>query len=192
MDVPYYLKIGRASDLKNKKERIIYRFLEILPGGLSWLTLFLAVLFSWLKPVWTAYFIICFVIYWLFRTIYFSFHLQTCYKEMQKNEKVDWLEKLKKIPKSKNIYHLVILPMYKEPLEIVRETFNCLLKSDWPKEKMVVVLTCEEKEGNKEVAENIKKGKSVLLSVDVKGAMKVKRSSYGSRSVFIFILPPSM
>ena len=75
MNVPYYLKIGRAADLEDKKERMFYRFLEILPGAISWLTLFLAVIFAWLKPVWTAYFIISFVIYWFFRTIYFSFDI---------------------------------------------------------------------------------------------------------------------
>lgn len=156
MDVPYYLKIGRASDLKSRKERIIYRFFEILPGAVSWLTLFLAVLLSWLRPVWISFFIICFVTYWLFRTIYFSFHLWACYRQMKKNEKIDWLEKLSKIKDWQNIYHLVILPMYKEPLEIIRETFNSLLNSDWPKEKMLVVLTCEEK-GNKTAAVNIEK-----------------------------------
>jgi len=158
MSVPYYLKIGRAADLQDKKERIIFRFFEILPGAVSWLTLFLAILFSWLKPVWMAYFIITFIIYWLFRTIYFSFHLQACYQQMKKNEETDWLEKLNQLKGEdwKNIYHLIILPMYKEPLEVIRESFNSLLNSDWPKDKMIVVLSCEEK-GNREAAEIIKK-----------------------------------
>ncbi len=152
----YYLKIGRASDLKNPRERALYRFFEILPGGLSWLTLFLAVLFSWLAPIGTAIFIICFVIYWLVRTVYFSFHLFACYRQMKKNEKIDWLGKLSKFNEWQNIYHLIIFPMYKEPLEIVREAFNSLLNSDWPKERMIVVLTCEEK-GEKAVAAGIER-----------------------------------
>jgi cellulose synthase/poly-beta-1,6-N-acetylglucosamine synthase-like glycosyltransferase len=156
MKVPYYLKIGRAADLKNSKERTIYRFFEILPGAVTWLTLFLAVFLSWLAPVFMAFFIICFVIYWLFRTIYFSFHLSASYRQMRKNEKTDWLKKLLKIEGWQNIYHLVILSMYKEPLEVVRPAFDSLLKSDWPKEKMIVVLTCEEK-GNKETAQTIEK-----------------------------------
>jgi cellulose synthase/poly-beta-1,6-N-acetylglucosamine synthase-like glycosyltransferase len=153
----YYLKIGRASDLKDKKERIIYRFFEILPGALSWLTLFLAVFLSWLKPILASFFIIIFVIYWFFRTLYFTFHLQACYRQMRRNEKTDWLEKLKKlkIKDYKNIYHLIILPMHKEPLEVVEGSLNSLLKSDWPKEKIIVVLSCEEK-GNRDVAEIIK------------------------------------
>jgi guanylate kinase len=37
----------------------------------------------------------------------------------------------------------------------------------------------------------LRKGKSVLLSIDVKGAMKV-RKAYPKKSVLIFILPPSI
>lgn len=41
------------------------------------------------------------------------------------------------------------------------------------------------------VEDNLKKGSSVLLSIDVKGAMKV-RKSYPKDSVLIFIMPPSI
>ena len=41
------------------------------------------------------------------------------------------------------------------------------------------------------VEENLKKGRGVLLSVDVKGAMKV-RNIFRRNSVLIFLLPPSM
>ena len=41
------------------------------------------------------------------------------------------------------------------------------------------------------IENNFKKGKSVLLSIDVKGAMKVRRQ-YPEESVLIFILPPSL
>ena len=41
------------------------------------------------------------------------------------------------------------------------------------------------------VEDNLKKGRSVLLSIDVKGAMKVRRA-FRQRSVLIFLLPPSI
>lgn len=41
------------------------------------------------------------------------------------------------------------------------------------------------------VERNLKRGRSVLLNIDVKGAMKVRRA-YPDRSVLIFILPPSL
>jgi len=159
----YYLRIGKANDLKNPKERIIYRFFEILPGAFSWTTLFLAVFLSLKKPLWIAIFIICFVIYWFLKIIYFGFHLWAGYQKMRRNEKIDWLSKLKNLPLTirswKDIYHLIILPMYKEPLEIVRESFLALLNSDYPKEKMIVVLGCEERARShaQKVAQEIEK-----------------------------------
>ena len=41
------------------------------------------------------------------------------------------------------------------------------------------------------IESNLEKGKNVLLSIDVKGAMKVKRQ-YPKESILIFILPPSL
>ncbi len=58
-------------------------------------------------------------------------------------------------------------------------------------------LECEENFGHSygtpksPVEDNLKKGSSVLLSIDVKGAMNVRRA-YPKRSVLIFILPPSV
>ena len=152
----YYLKVGKAGDLKSARERALFRFLEILPGAISWGTLIVAILLSWLKPAWISIFIIFFVLYWLFRTIYFSFHLRSGYKKMREHEKIDWLEKIRQLPiinyqlptkDWKEIYHLIILPMYKEPYEIVMETFQALLKTDYPKNKMLVVLAIEERAG---------------------------------------------
>ncbi|MDO8663673.1 MAG: glycosyltransferase family 2 protein [Candidatus Wildermuthbacteria bacterium] len=149
----YYLNIGRASDLKNPRERLVYRILEILPGALIWGTLVAMVFFSWFKPVWTAFFIIIFCIYWLSRTVYFVFHLVAAHKKMKENMKIGWLEELNKLSKkdpAKNwqeIYHLVIFPMYKEGLGVVRSSFLALINSQYPKEKMIVVLAQEERAG---------------------------------------------
>lgn len=155
MEEKYYLSIGTASDLKNPKEKAIFRFFEMLPGLLSWGFLILMVFLSWKMPIFAAIFIISFSFYWLLRTIYFSFHLWTGYKKMKENEKINWIKKINLLDSSKyslksiknwmDIYHLIVIPMYKEPFEIIRETFICLLKSDYPKEKMILVLGCEEK-----------------------------------------------
>ena len=155
MEDKYYLKIGRASDLTDKKERRLYRFFEMLVGLISFSVLFLAVFFSFKLPVFAAFFIILYDVYWLFRTIYFSFHLKYGYDQMRKNEKEDWLARLEELKEIKNglkinswrdIYHLVILPTYKEPLEIIEQTFEHLLKTDYSKDRLIVVLACEERD----------------------------------------------
>jgi hypothetical protein len=164
----YYINVGRASDLKNPKERRIYRFFEMLPGIFVWLTLILMVLLSWLKPYCAAFFIIIFCAYWLFRTTHFTIHLIAAYSRMKNNLKVDWLGELGalnnenhklKIKDWREIYHLVVLPMYKESYEIVRGTMDSLINCDYPKDKLVVVLGIEERAGKsaKDLSERIKK-----------------------------------
>ena len=58
-----YLDISKASDLKNKKDRALYRFFEVIPGLVSLGTLLGVFVFSWLLPSWVAVFIICFCFY---------------------------------------------------------------------------------------------------------------------------------
>lgn len=150
----YYLKLGKASDLKDKRERLVYRALEILPGALSWLTLLSVIFLSWLKPVWVAFFIITFDIYWLLKTIYFSIHLRATYMKMREQIKMDWLAKLKQADAKlvwgrnwRDIYHLVIAPASSESFEVIDSACQAILDSDYPNDRMIVVLATEERAG---------------------------------------------
>jgi len=157
----YYLDVGRATDLKDKKERKIYRALEILPGSLVWFTLIGMVLFSWLFPAFTAYFIIIFCVYWILRTTHFAVHLVAAYRKMKKNLEANWGEKLNQLPATdwRKIYHLIIFPTYKENLQVLRGSFKALVKAKYPKERIIAVLGIEERAGQeaKKIAEEIKK-----------------------------------
>ncbi|MBU3922805.1 glycosyltransferase family 2 protein [Patescibacteria group bacterium] len=154
-----YLQIGFSGDLSNKKDRRLFRFLEIMPGVLSLGTLALFVFLSWHKPVWVAVFIIIFDIYWLLKTLFLSFHQQSALKKLKKNLKTDWIKKLNELSDWKNIYQLIIFPMYKEGIEIVRPAFKSLIDSNYPLNNFIVVLALEERAGEqpKQVAEQIKK-----------------------------------
>ncbi|OHA67838.1 MAG: hypothetical protein A3C82_01520 [Candidatus Wildermuthbacteria bacterium RIFCSPHIGHO2_02_FULL_47_12] len=145
MSQAYYLNVSRASDLKDIKERFLYRFFEMLPGLLSFGSLGAIVLFSWLFPMLVAFFVFGFIIYWLLRTVYFSFHLRSGYKKMREYEKTDWMQKLRKIPNWQDMWHLVVVVVYKEPYEIVRESLLAIASSEYPKEKLIVILASEER-----------------------------------------------
>src|SRR3990167_8228065 len=94
----------------------MYRFFEILPGALVWLTFAFLVLLSWQLPLWAALCIILFDIFWLLRAIYFLVLLFATFRKMRERMQLDWLQKLKELGQNyKTIYHLVVLPMYKEP-----------------------------------------------------------------------------
>ena len=156
-----YLKIGFSPDIKNPKDRRLFRLLEIAPGALSWLTILGVIFLSWQRPVWIAFFIICFDIYWFLKTLFLSFHQQASFKKIKENLKVDWLKKLDELPAQnwEDIYHLIILPVYKEGLEVVQSTFQALANSKYPLDKLIVVLATEKRAGEQaqEVARAIKK-----------------------------------
>ncbi len=146
-----YLRISKAADLENKWDRAYYRFLEMLPGILSWGTLIGLVVLSigWKfgNPWLVSIFIIIFDANWLFKSVYYAFNLKGGYDKMAEYSKVNWLQKLQNdfSGKWEGLYHLVILPMYNEPYEVVRESFISLSKAQYPKDKFIVVLACEEK-----------------------------------------------
>lgn len=145
---------------------MLYRTLEMIPGMLAWGTLVAIVFISWWAPVAASFFIILFDTYWLLKTIYLSLHLRSTFRKLRENMLMDWLEKLKEgvcardphLARWQEVYHLVILPMYQEPYEVVRESFESLARSHYPKEKLIVALGTEERapEG-RAVAERIQK-----------------------------------
>ncbi len=141
-----YLKIGKATDLTGS-DRKLYRVFEILPGILSWTTLLGLVLFSFLKPVWVAYFIIAFDVYWLLLVVYLGIHLFVSYRKMKENLRIDWKARCRLLPGWDEIYHLVILPTYKESYEVIRPSVSALLAEGYPGDKIIVVLAIEEREG---------------------------------------------
>lgn len=162
-----YLFIGKASEIANPSERRLFRFLEILPGLTSWLTLGFLIFASWRWPVAVAIFIISFDVYWFFKTLYLSFHLAHSFRKLRQYLKKDWLKELINLGKEKyrlpvnswqDIYHLVILPMANEGYEVVKTTFEALSQVNYPLEKFLVVLATEERAGEKAqiIAQRIK------------------------------------
>lgn len=144
-----YLEISRPQHLKEKKDRIIFRALEIFPGFLSLGTLFFAIFFSWKKPIIAGSFIIFFDLYWILKIVYLSFHQLSTFLKMRKNLKENWQKKVEKLKDWEKIYHLVILPFYKEEKEIIEDTLNAIFRTNYPKEKIIVVLSGEEMGGEK-------------------------------------------
>lgn len=162
-----YLKVGRASDLDRRSDRILYRLLEIQPGALAWATLVAVVAASYWIPVAAAMFIIAFDIYWLVKTIYLSAHMSSSFRRMRANQRRDWMKELETTPPASpeltgyswsDLHHLLILPMATETYEVVRESFQGLLKTSWPLDRMIVVLALEARVGEsaRDIARKIK------------------------------------
>src|ERR1017187_4283892 len=71
-------------------ERWFVRALEIFPGAITWLTLLLPILLSVVAPVWVAYFIIAFDLYWMVKSFRLSVNLIRGYRQLHYAQRVDW------------------------------------------------------------------------------------------------------
>lgn len=134
-----------------------YRFFEILPGAMVWASLFGLFLLSFILPLWVIVFIIIYDLFWLFRIMYFSFYLLISWSKYRQAVKMDWFKETQKLPGHENYYHLIFLPVYKEEYEILRATFSAILTANYPKDKIIVVLTGEERGDKEQFLNNVEK-----------------------------------
>lgn len=165
------------------------RFLEILPGAVTWLSLILPVVFSFFLPAAVATFVLIFDLYWLYKSILMGYHLISGYFNLRKDLRVDWQEKCKNIVKNdlnldcQKIYHAIIFATYKEEIDILMSSFQAVADADFPKKRIIAVLATEKRDF-KRAQENAKIllekfGKTffeILVTVhpDIPGEVKAK------------------
>ncbi|QQG45598.1 MAG: glycosyltransferase family 2 protein [Candidatus Sungiibacteriota bacterium] len=156
MEKKNYFRLGRAADVSLARGYYLFRFLETVPGIMLWATLAGIIFISWRAPAAASLFIVIFDAYWLLKTIFLSWHLRASYKKMKQHLKLDWLAKLEeiraynpqlKVENWRDIYHLVILPFYKEPYGVVRGSLEAIQQAHYPKDKIILVLGVEERAG---------------------------------------------
>lgn len=175
----WYLHVARARDLKGR-DYYTYRFFEMLPAILSVGTLATFVALSFFKPVWAAYLTIIFAAYWFFKTAYLSIHLRYNFKRMRHNLSVNWRERILDVPHlparaGSHILHLVIIPFYDEPYELLKETVSALGVSEWDTKRIAVVLASESRApqgraiGERLAAEYADKFFSILVTAHPEG-----------------------
>lgn len=142
------------------KEAYKMRILEIIPGFLVWATFIGVISLSFFKPLWAIYFIIAFDLYWLLRIIYMLIYLLASWKRYLRDSKIDWFAKIKTLDKNyQDYYHLIFLPTYKEPYQVVKRPFEALCQSNYDLKKFIVVLAGEERDKDNflQISEQIKK-----------------------------------
>lgn len=123
-----------------------YRLLEMIPGICIWVTFIAAIAVSFIKPLWAIYFIIVFDLLWLIRILYLLSHMMVSWFRLHRGMKIDWLEKLRQEkPEYTDYLHLIFLPTAGEELEVLDKTFQSLVQSKYPQDRMVVVLAGEER-----------------------------------------------
>lgn len=149
-------RVGRATELTGRDRRL-YRFLEILPGAASWLSLIGMVLASIYAPFAAAYFIIAFSVYWVLKTAFLSYHLRHNWKRLKYHLTLDWKMMIERF-EYEHMYQLIILPFYNEPEAVLDASLKALSEVRYDTKSMIIVLARERRAGEaaRVASENMK------------------------------------
>ncbi len=165
-------------DFVLKHETVFERILEILPGALTWIALTSPVWLSFTLPYAVAYLILIADVYWLLSALRIGVLIMLGYRKMEYAQKQNWLNKLKNdYPQDfEKFYHLILIPTYKEALYILTPTFNAILNSAYPKEKLLLAIGFEERDD----PEKIKQTEDFLKQIESKvGGIFTSTHPYG-------------
>jgi len=129
-----------------KTEYRLYRILEMIPGLLVWATFLMAIILSFINPLFVIGFIIVFDALWLVRISYLLVYLLMAFSKFRKESQKDWLAMAEAQNGFGDLLHLIFLPTYKEPEEVIDQSLEGLTKIEYPAKKLFVVLCGEEKD----------------------------------------------
>lgn len=129
------------------RRTIAYRLLEILPAALSLGSFVVIVILSFVAPIVVASAVLVYVIWWFCRSLVMSIHLVVGYRAYRQATKINWRQRLETNPNTRDrwqkVWHLIIVANAKEELPIVRATLESLTKSDYPLDRLIVVVANE-------------------------------------------------
>lgn len=139
-----------------KKEHLVQRSLEILPGFVSWNMILFPYWGILVAPVVVAYYVLLFDVYWLFQSVMTAITSSISHLRMQASKSFDWKGEVKSFPDWKKVNHIIVIPTYKEPIHILERTFNSLKNQDLPLKQIHIVLGMEKKEDEAQRLEKVK------------------------------------
>ncbi len=170
------------------------RLLEIIPPLIALFFVTAPFWGSFFFPVWLAYFIIFFDVYWLYKSVNLVITSWIAARKIHKAEKIDWLKEAEKLPNFEKVTHLIVIPSYKESIEKISLTLESIKKQTFPGDRMFLYLALEKREDNvEEKAKKLqRKYKSVFggfyytlhpdLPHEVKG--KSSNQAYAARDAY--------
>lgn len=170
------------------------RLLELFPGLVSWTLILFPIWGGIFFPVFLAYFIVFFDVYWLYKSLSLTATAFIASNKIRKAEKVNWLEKAKSLPDFKHVSHVVVIPNFKERVHKLRETLLSIAHGTFPTKRIYIVLAMEEREedGSEKANMLIKEFKEIFGGIfatfhpDILGEVKGKSSneSFGAKEAY--------
>ena len=134
-------------------------FLEKLPAYVSWTILTIPFWGAFIVPTAIAYFVILFDIYFFWKASNLGINSVRGYLKIKKDSAKFWLKIMRQEKLNySNIRHVIFIPTYKEPEDILDRTFGFLVEQEFPTKQISISLGIEERDtGAKEKAKRLQK-----------------------------------
>lgn len=146
-----------VTELVDKYDRHVNRFLEILPGFLTWTLLLSPIWLGLFFPRAIVYLLTFLSVYWVYLCIKHTVGILRGYYIYKKEKNVDWYSECKKLdfknlPDKEtlpsfldNVKHFILIPVVNEPDEVLKDSLNSILNQTYPPKSVTLVYTIEEK-----------------------------------------------
>jgi cellulose synthase/poly-beta-1,6-N-acetylglucosamine synthase-like glycosyltransferase len=162
------------------------RFLEILPGFISWSMILFPFWGSLVMPAMVSYYVLTFSVYWLYRSLTMAVLSLVAHYRIKASQRNNWLADAMTQPDFDKLNHVIVIPTYKEPITTLQRTLTGLSKQTVPLKTLHIILGFEEREGE----DAVKKAKQLqaefgktfgnlwyTLHPDIEGEVKGKSSN---------------
>lgn len=128
------------------------KFIEKIPGLITWTILLLPVIASLLGfPELVIVYVSFLTIYWSYRAVIFVYGLTIAYFRMKRDLSTDWVGKIKDL-KRKPMKYAYICPVYREDLDVLEPTIKHFVSQDIGSKNISVVFAIEEKFAEVEIS----------------------------------------
>ena len=131
--------MDKIRDFINNNRRF-HRLLEILPGFVSWNFILFPFWGSFVFPVFVAYLVLVFDVLWFYKSAAAGVASIVSYLKIEAAKKYDWIGDAQKLPGYDQVRHVHMIVNVNEPLHILERSMEAIAHSDFPKDRLIVVL----------------------------------------------------
>jgi hypothetical protein len=140
--------------LETRRGRVFQRLLEIAPGAVSWFIVSALFWGALLVPGPLAAAVAAFDLLWLYLSVTTAWFALMTFRRMRRDHNTDWRREHdiaflegRAIVAWEEVFHVVVIPSYKEPLEILRRAMESIA-AQANAQQIIVVLAMEAREQN--------------------------------------------
>lgn len=145
-----------------KHEHGVQRFLEIMPGFVSWNIILFPYWGIFVIPNTVAYFILAYNVYWFYQSATIAITSYISHIRIQASMIYKWEEDIKSFPDYKKVHNVIIITTYKEPLHTLIRTLDSIAKQTLSTKQISVCLAMEKKEPESDRLEKVEELKKLF------------------------------